>query len=166
MMFLFAGPQIPPSCVRNQHPHPATWLGNMRASLRQGRARWNNSAALHRLGMRLGDARHHLLALRLFSVVVFFGAKSGGRHCKPCGEMGDTMYSYLRAGDGGRGEDTDSHFFANCSLEVLRTLKFIPSWLWHFSDHRSEDASSLRVEGSSPPFLQGPTHHRLRWTPP
>jgi predicted PurR-regulated permease PerM len=84
-------------------------------------------------------------------------------------KKGDTMYSYLRAGDGVPGTREKIHIcicFVNCILVVLRALKFLPSWLWHFPDHRSEDASSLRVEGCNPPLLQGPTHHRLRWTPP
>ena len=105
-------------------------------------------APSHPNGCRPGNP---LLALRRFLFCAFCFAKSGRRHFQPCGETGDTM-CYMCV------------FIATCSLVVLRTQTFIPSWLWHCSGHRSEDASNLRVEGS--PLLQGPTHHRLRWTPP
>ena len=93
---------------------------------------------------------------------VIVGATSGRRHCKPCGEMGNTMYSYLRAGEGKGRRNIFAYFCELLPCCAPRT-EVSSIMVVAFSDHRSEDASSLRVEGSSLPLLQGPTHHRLRY---
>ena len=56
--------------------------------------------------------------------------------------------------------------FANSSLVVLRTLQFIPSWLWHLATTAKARMRPASARGGGPPLpftRVRPTTH-LRWT--